>query len=42
MRPTVLIDRSSLAVIIAMFLVGGWGFRRDVAFEDEPGAHLSK
>jgi len=33
MRPTFLTDRSSLAVIIAMFLVGGWGLGRDVGFE---------
>jgi hypothetical protein len=33
MRPTFLTDRSSLAVIIAMFLVGGWGLGRDVSFE---------
>lgn len=33
MRATFLTDRSSLAVIIAMFLVGGWGLGRDVGFE---------
>lgn len=33
MRPTFLTDRPSLAVIIAMFLVGGWGLGRDVGFE---------
>lgn len=33
LRPTFLTDRSSLAVIIAMFLVGGWGLGRDVGFE---------
>ncbi len=33
MRATFLTDRASLVVIIAMFLVGGWGLGRDVAFE---------
>jgi hypothetical protein len=33
MRGTFLTDRPSLAVIIAMFLVGGWGLGRDVGFE---------
>jgi len=33
LRPTFLTERSSLAVIIAMFLVGGWGLGRDVGFE---------
>lgn len=33
MRATFLTDRSSLAVIIALFLVGGWGLGRDVGFE---------
>lgn len=33
MKPTFLTDRPSLAVIIAMFLVGGWGLGRDVGFE---------
>lgn len=33
MRPTFLTDRPSIFVIIAMFLVGGWGLGRDVGFE---------
>jgi two-component system, LytTR family, sensor histidine kinase AlgZ len=33
MRATFLTDRASLAVIIAMFLVGGWGLGRDIGFE---------
>jgi two-component system, LytTR family, sensor histidine kinase AlgZ len=33
LRPTFLTERSSLAVIIALFLVGGWGLGRDVGFE---------
>jgi signal transduction histidine kinase len=33
MRPTFLTERTSLLVIVAMFLVGGWGLGRDVGFE---------
>lgn len=33
MGHTFLTDRSSLAVSIAMFLVGGWGLGRDIGFE---------
>lgn len=33
MRPTFLTDRYSLSVIVAMFLVGGWGLGRDIGFE---------
>ncbi len=33
MGATFLTDRSSLAVSIAMFLVGGWGLGRDIGFE---------
>lgn len=33
MRPTFLTERTSLLVILAMFLVGGWGLGRDVGFE---------
>jgi signal transduction histidine kinase len=33
MRPTFLTDRTSLSVIIALFLVGGWGLGRDIGFE---------
>jgi two-component system, LytTR family, sensor histidine kinase AlgZ len=33
LRPTFLTDRSSLAVSVAMFLVGGWGLGRDIGFE---------
>ncbi len=33
MRATFLTERTSLAVIVAMFLVGGWGLGRDIGFE---------
>ncbi len=33
MRPTFLTERTSLLVIIALFLVGGWGLGRDIGFE---------
>ncbi len=33
MRETFLTDRTSLSVIIALFLVGGWGLGRDIGFE---------
>ena len=33
MRGTFLTERSSLAIIIALFLVGGWGLGRDIGFE---------
>lgn len=33
MRPTFLTERYSLTVIVAMFLVGGWGLGRDIGFE---------
>jgi two-component system sensor histidine kinase AlgZ len=32
--PTFLTDRYSLAVCIALFLVGGWGLGRDIGFEE--------
>ena len=35
LAPTFLTERSSLGVIVALFLVGGWGLGRDVGFEEQ-------
>ncbi|WNG42451.1 sensor histidine kinase [Archangium violaceum] len=34
MGPTFLTDRYSLAICMALFLVGGWGLGRDIGFEE--------
>lgn len=41
MRNTFLTDRTSLAVSIALFLVGGWGLARDIGFEQHV-KHLTR
>jgi len=41
MKNTFLTDRTSLAVSIALFLVGGWGLARDIGFEQHV-KHLTR
>lgn len=41
MGPTFLGDRTSLAVSIGLFLVGGWGLGRDISYEDRV-QHLTR